>query len=47
MSDRYLLAGNRDIHPPADAERKDKPDGYSEFWRGGRVVALYRTEFLA
>jgi hypothetical protein len=45
---RYVLKGNRpgfDI--PADAEIRHCPDGYTEVWKGGRMVGLYLASLVS
>lgn len=45
---KYALKGNRpgfDI--PADADVRRKPNGYTEVWKGGRMVGLYLTSLVS
>jgi hypothetical protein len=44
---KYALKGNRpgfDIRPTDEVRRQ--PDGYTEIWRGGQMVGLYRSALV-
>ena len=43
---KYALSGKRPQMEVPEGEVRHKPDGYTEIWREGRMVALYMTEFL-
>ena len=44
---RYALAGDRSgFNILSTDEARAKPDGYTEVWRGGRMVGLYKTAML-
>jgi hypothetical protein len=43
----YLLKGGRPgLNVPRDAEIRHKPDGYTEVWKGGRMIGLYLSCLL-
>jgi hypothetical protein len=44
----YVLKGNRQgFEVRSTDEVRNKPDGYTEIWRGGKMVGLYMTCLLA